>query len=73
MALVTRYSKNPNHARNDVPYVVATDHNAGVIKHNSENIMLFRSHKLNGRSILGLARSNDCFNFKVEQRPFLTS
>lgn len=73
MALVTRYSKTPNLTKNDVPYEVATVHNAGVIKNNSENIMLFRTHKLNGRSILGLERSNDDYNFKVEQKPFLTS
>ena len=71
MALVTRYSKNPILTKKDVPYEVATVHNAGVIKHKGEYIMLFRSHKHNGRSILGLARSKDGYNFKVEEKPFI--
>ena len=33
--------------------------------------MLFRSHKHNGRSILGLARSKDGYNFTVEEKPFI--
>ena len=33
--------------------------------------MLFRSHKHNGRCILGLARSNDGYHFKVENKPFM--
>jgi predicted GH43/DUF377 family glycosyl hydrolase len=34
--------------------------------------MLFRSHLTNGRSILGLARSDDGFNFKADDKPFMT-
>ncbi len=71
MALVTRYTKNPILTKNDVPYEVATVHNAGVIKFNNKYIMLFRSHKHNGRSILGLARSRDGYKFKVEEKPFI--
>ena len=33
--------------------------------------MIFRSHKLNGRSILGKAVSDDGFNFNVESKPFM--
>jgi len=71
MAIVKRYNNNPILTKKDVPYEVATVHNAGVTKYNGEYIMLFRSHKHNGRSILGLARSKDGFNFKVEERPFI--
>jgi predicted GH43/DUF377 family glycosyl hydrolase len=71
MELVTRYKNNPILTKRDVPYDVATVHNAGVTKYNGEYIMLFRSHKLNGRSILGLARSKDGFQFKVDEKPFL--
>lgn len=35
--------------------------------------MIFRSHRLNGRSILGLARSNDGFHFVVDAKPFMTT
>jgi predicted GH43/DUF377 family glycosyl hydrolase len=33
--------------------------------------MIFRSHKLNGRSILGKAESDDGFVFKVDKEPFM--
>jgi predicted GH43/DUF377 family glycosyl hydrolase len=71
MPLIKRYSNNPILTKSDVPYEVATVHNAGVTKYNNEYVMLFRSHKHNGRSILGLARSNDGYNFKVEKTPFM--
>jgi len=34
--------------------------------------MVFRSHLLNGRSILGLAESDDGFDFTVHDKPFMT-
>ena len=71
MALVTRYKNNPILTKKDVPYEVATVHNAGVTKFNDQYIMLFRSHRHNGRSILGLARSGDGFNFSVDREPFM--
>ncbi len=71
MTLVRRYKGNPILTKEDVPYEVATVHNAGVTKFGNEYIMLFRSHKHNGRSILGLARSKDGFHFTVEDRPFM--
>jgi len=55
----------------DVPYPVATVHNAGVIKHNGRYIMLFRSHLHNGRSVIGQAESADGFSFSVHPEPFL--
>lgn len=70
--IVTRYKKNPILTKNDVPYTVATVHNAGVVKYNDEYIMLFRSHLLNGRSVIGIARSKDGYKFKVDEEPFLT-
>ena len=33
--------------------------------------MIFRSHKFNGRSILGLAESDDGYHFKVHDQPFM--
>jgi predicted GH43/DUF377 family glycosyl hydrolase len=69
--IVKRYEKNPILTKDDVPYPVATVHNAGVVKYNGKYIMLFRSHKLNGRSILGIAESEDGFKFKVHNKPFM--
>jgi predicted GH43/DUF377 family glycosyl hydrolase len=51
--IVTRYEKNPILTKDDVPYPVATVHNAGIVKHNDRYIMLFRSHLHNGRSVIG--------------------
>ena len=70
--IVTRYKNNPILSRNDVPYTVSTVHNAGVVKYNDEYIMLFRSHLHNGRSVIGIARSKDGYDFKVGAEPFLT-
>lgn len=70
--IVKRYKKNPILTREDVPYQVATVHNAGMVKYNDKYIMLFRSHLHNGRSIIGIAESKDGYNFKVREKPFLT-
>ncbi len=69
--LIKRYPGNPVLTKASVPYPVATTHNAGMIKHQDEYIMLFRSHRLNGRSIIGKAVSTDGFNFQVDPEPFL--
>ncbi len=69
--LIERYKNNPILTKDDVPYPVATVHNAGVVKFGGRYIMIFRSHKLNGRSILGKAESDDGFHFKVDSEPFM--
>ena len=70
--VVKRYQGNPILTKKDVPYPVETVHNAAVVKHKDRYIMLFRSHRHNGRSIIGLAKSEDGFHFKVQADPFLT-
>jgi len=69
--VVRRYSGNPILTKAEVPYAVETVHNAGVVKHGQEYIMLFRSHLRTGRSIIGLARSADGFRFVADPQPFL--
>jgi len=69
--IIKRYAHNPILTAADVPYPVATVHNAGVVKFNHTYYMIFRSHLMNGRSILGLARSQDGFNFVVDEKPFM--
>ena len=69
--IVRRYSHNPILTKADIPYPVETVHNAAVVKQGSEYIMLFRSHLRTGRSIIGLARSTDGFNFAADPQPFL--
>lgn len=68
---VRRYSENPILTKTDIPYPVETVHNAAVVKHESQYIMLFRSHLRTGRSIIGLARSSDGFRFVADPKPFL--
>ena len=70
-SVIRRYKNNPILTKNDVPYSVATVHNAGVIKHQDNYIMLFRSHLENGRCIIGKAISKDGFEFTVDMKPFI--
>src|SRR5260370_15245049 len=70
--IVRRYAHNPILTKADIPYLVETVHNAAVVKHENEYIMLFRSHLRTGRSIIGLARSPDGFHFTADPEPFLT-
>ena len=69
--VIIRYEKNPILTRHDIPYPVSTVHNAGVVKHNGRYVMLFRSHLLNGRCVIGLAESGDGYSFTVSPEPFL--
>ena len=70
-SVVQRFEGNPILTKAQVPYAVETVHNAGMTKANGEYIMIFRSHLRNGRSILGLARSEDGFHFEVDSQPFM--
>jgi len=69
--IIKRCEKNPILTKKDVPYPVETVHNAAIIKYQGRYIMLFRSHLRNGRSIIGIAESNDGLSFIVKPKPFL--
>src|SRR5260370_8814688 len=69
--IVKRYAHNRILTKADIPYPVETVHNAAVVKHEDEYIMLFRSHLRTGRSIIGLARIPDGFHFTSDPQPFL--
>lgn len=70
--VVERYKNNPILTKKDIPYNVVTVHNAGIAKYNGKYIMLFRSHLQNGRSIIGIAESDNGYDFMVRPEPFLT-
>ncbi len=70
-SLVKRYKNNPILTKDDIPYPVETVHNAGVVKHQNKYIMLFRSHRRNGRSIIGIAESTDGYSFVPRDKPFM--
>ena len=69
---VIRYPGNPILTQHDIPYQVETVHNAGVVKFDGKYVMLFRSHLDTGRSIIGLAESEDGFKFISRTEPFMT-
>lgn len=69
--IVKRYEGNPILTRDDIPYKVETVHNAGVAKFNGRYVMLFRSHLDTGRSIIGIAESEDGFKFVPRGGPFM--
>lgn len=71
MPIIKRYKGNPVLTKDNVPYEVATVHNAGAVKYKDKYILLFRSHLLNGRSIIGIAESNNGFDFTVREEPFM--
>lgn len=71
MNIIKRYNGNPILTKNDIPYPVATVHNAAVVKYNKQYIMLFRAHRHNGRSVLGIARSDDGYKFRADPEPFM--
>jgi len=49
--LIKRYDKNPILTKDDVPYPVATVHNAGITKFRDRYMMIFRSHQLTKTSV----------------------
>ncbi len=70
--VIERCPVNPILTPNDIPYSVETVHNAGIARYGDRTIMLFRSHLRNGRSIIGIAESEDGFKFTAGPEPFMT-
>ena len=70
-SIIERYKANPILTKDDIPYPVETVHNAGITRYDGHIIMLFRSHLRSGRSIIGIATSEDGFKFTVAQEPFM--
>ena len=69
--LVNRYKNNPILTKKDIHYPVATVHNASVVKYEGKYVMIFRSHKRNGRSILRKAESKDGYHYKADDKPYM--
>jgi len=69
--VIRRYDGNPILTPGDIPYPVEAVHNAGVVKYDGKYVMLFRPHRANGRSILGLAESDDGYHFVARPEPFM--
>ncbi len=78
-SVVTRYGGGePVLSKKDIPYDADCIFNAGVVKHQGQYIMAFRNdHGFDGIGSfqycdIGLARSQDGINWKVQDKPFLT-
>ncbi len=78
--IVVRSSNNPILTPEDIPYPVATVHNAAAAAarfDDGRTALVFRSHTPNGRSILGYGEGTDGEHFAVRPernrtQPFLT-
>ena len=69
--MVIRSEHNPILTAADVPYPAATVHNAGACRLGDRYILLFRFHRRNGRSAIGVAESENGLRFTVRPQPFL--
>ena len=70
--MVTRSAHNSILTSDDVPYPVATVHNAAAARlDDGRTVLVFRPHTHNGRSIFGYAESTDGERFTVRPEPFL--
>ncbi len=70
---ISRYGKNPILTKEDVPFKVNSIFNAGAVKFNGGYLLLCRVEMPIGRSSLVIAESKDGFNYKVCEKPILTS
>ncbi|MBW2645406.1 MAG: glycoside hydrolase family 130 protein [Deltaproteobacteria bacterium] len=69
--LVKRYEKNPIITHEDIPIPCNTVFNAATARYKDEYILLLRVEALEGNSFFALARSEDGFNFNIEQAPVM--
>ncbi len=67
-----RYWKNPIITRDDIPYPCNTVFNAAACKFEGKYLLLLRVEDLSGHSHLTLARSDDGYNFRVDEKPWIT-
>ncbi len=67
----TRYEGNPILERDHIPYPCNTVFNAAACKFNGQYLLLLRVEDLRGHSHLTIARSDDGYNFKVDEEPWI--
>lgn len=68
-----RYRKNPILSRKDVPYPCNSVFNAGACKFRDKYILIIRIEDQKGQSHLTLAHSDDGYQFKVNDSPWVVS
>ncbi|MCK4959203.1 MAG: glycosidase, partial [Planctomycetes bacterium] len=70
--VVRRFEGNPLITIDDIPFPCNTVFNAACAKHEGQYILLLRVEDLTGRSVFALARSDDGYNFELEDEPVMT-
>lgn len=70
---ISKYNKNPILTKDDVPFKVNSIFNPGAVKFNDKYLLLCRIEMPTGRSSLIISESKDGYDFKVNEKPFLTS
>ncbi len=66
-----KYEKNPIITKEDMPYPCDGVYNAGAAKYKGKYILMFRALLLNGNCVLGLAESDDGYNFIIRPKPVM--
>lgn len=69
--VIHRYEGNPLITIDDIPFPCNTVFNAACAKYNGQYILLLRVEDLTGRSVFALARSDDGYNFEMEDKPVM--
>jgi beta-1,4-mannooligosaccharide/beta-1,4-mannosyl-N-acetylglucosamine phosphorylase len=69
--VIHRYDSNPLITVADIPFPCNTVFNAACAKHEGEYILLLRVEDLTGRSVFALGRSDDGFDFTIEDVPVM--
>jgi beta-1,4-mannooligosaccharide/beta-1,4-mannosyl-N-acetylglucosamine phosphorylase len=67
----TRYAHNPILSSKDIPYPCNAVFNAAACKYGNQYLLLLRIEDLHGKSHLTLARSEDGYQFKVDNQPWI--
>lgn len=66
-----RYPGNPIIQRSDIPYPCNTVFNAAACRFDGKYLLLLRVEDLRGHSHLTIARSDDGYNFDIDDRPWI--
>jgi predicted GH43/DUF377 family glycosyl hydrolase len=66
-----RYEQNPIIELEDIPFRCNTVFNAASVKFEGQSILLLRVEDLRGRSVFAIARSDDGYNFTVDDEPVM--
>ncbi|QUI25793.1 glycoside hydrolase family 130 protein [Vallitalea pronyensis] len=69
MQILTKYEKNPIIQPKDMPFSCETVYNAGAAKMDEQYVLLLRCGRSDGRSVWGLALSDNGFDFEIHPEP----